>query len=429
MIYLSELRLAPRFNVSFPTLTPDGFAAPTEYNFLAYIRALEQFMYEQGWTMIGSCFKLPNLHPWKAPTREQLHHWAQQNLQPHYQSASKTRSKQANSLTIRLADTETIALDCDFHSSELMHAFVEQLHDYLLLRHDQFYTCSGKKGCKLFFRYHKESDERLPLKLGVTAYNAGFGYNPDYKQELELKSNLSTVAGLYGQLDGREVVYGPYEDYPYICATRPMDLPELTSEQLQGIAWRYNNLLYSFGMVESNNCLIQTQPQYLRTHEALCSVVFLRYLLSGAGKSVDLAAILRSIEQGEDFDLLFAWLNFAGQCQAYRIISSLYVVHEVPEQLLWVQFKRKLLSMPTSDAWSLLLSSSNRLFAKMLPEVLSLRYRIASLDLAPELLEALPWVWHYAPLPVLTLNPHVHGSVEERIMLFAQAVQQPHLTV
>ena len=73
MIYLSELRLAPRFNVSYHTLTPDGFAVPTAYNFLAYIRALEQFMYDQGWTMIGSCFKLPNLHPWKAPTSMQMH--------------------------------------------------------------------------------------------------------------------------------------------------------------------------------------------------------------------------------------------------------------------------------------------------------------------------------------------------------------------
>ena len=425
MIYLDELRLAPRFNVSTPQLTPDGYAVPTAYNFLAYIRSLEQFMYEQGWTMIGSCFKLPNLHPWKAPPREQLHKWAQQNLHPRYHY----QSQQANSLTIRLADTETIALDCDFHSSYLMHAFIEQLHDYLLLGHDQFYTCSGKKGCKIFFRYHKESAERLPMRLGVTAYNVGCGDNPDYKQELELKSNLSTVAGLYGEVEGREVVYGPYEDYPYICATRPQDLPELTAEQLLGIAWRYHNLLHSLGMVESNNCRVQTQPQYLLTHEALCSVVFLRYLLSGAGKSVDLAAVLRSIEQGENFDLLFAWLNFAGQCQAYRILSSLYVVHNVPEQLQWVQFKRQLLSLPASDAWGLILSSSNRLFAKMLPEVLSLRYRIASLDLEPEVLAALPWVWHYAPLPVLTLTPHVHASVEERIMLFAQAVQQPHLTV
>ena len=100
------------------------------------------------------------------------------------------------------------------------------------------------------------------------------------------------------------------------------------AEQLLGIQWRYLNLLYSFGMVDSNNCHISPSPQHLRTEEALCSVVFLRYLLGLEHRDGQLESILHSIEQGANYDMLLAWLNFAGQCQAYRILCSLYVATE-----------------------------------------------------------------------------------------------------
>ena len=51
----------------------------TMKEFLAHVRTLEQSMYERGWTMIGSREKVPNLHKWKDPSREEMHQWAQDN--------------------------------------------------------------------------------------------------------------------------------------------------------------------------------------------------------------------------------------------------------------------------------------------------------------------------------------------------------------
>ena len=420
MLYLDEVLLDPRFNVSASPLKPYGYAPATPKNFHEYLKALENVMFVKGWTVIGSIYKSPKLHPWKDPTRDQLHEWAQHNLS----------TGAANSLNIRLADTDTIALDCDFHYPYLMQAFVDLLRDYLLLRYSQIYTCAGKKGGKIFFRYYKSSpEERLPVRLGITAYNVYHGNEDDYKQELEIKSNVSTVAGLYGKVAGREVVYGPYAYYPYICEVRPTGLPELTAEQLLGISWRYINLLYSFGMVDNNNCRILPSPQHLRTEEALCSVVFLRHLLDYEHGDGQLESILRSIEQGANYDMLLAWLNFAGQCQAHRILCSLYVESEAPEQALWQGFKQQLLSLTPNSAWNLILSSSNRLFTLLQPEVQSLRFRLASIYGSVETLENLKWVWSYVPLQVLALSSTVQATVPERLHIFAQAVQHPHYRV
>lgn len=427
MFFLDELLLDSYFDTTAPikatTAKTGVYAPPTLPNFMAYLRNLEVGMFDLGWAVIGSYNKIPKLHPWKAPSREQLHLWAQQNL----------LSGRANSLNLRLADTATIALDCDFHSPELMQLFMQMLQDYLLLDHDQFYTCCGKKGAKIFFRYQKASpDERLPRQLGPLAYSAGHGSDVAYQQELELKSDVSTVAGLYGMVNGREVVYGPYADYKFVCHTRPMDLPLLTASQLRGIEWRYHALLHAYGMVNDNNNRVLPPPQSRFTTEALCSVVFLRYLFGKGSEAGKLDAIVRNIEQGANRDFLLVWLNFTGQFAAYRALSALYEGIPPAEVPLWQSFKQHLLSLAPIEAWNWLLSSSNWLFSLMLPEVQSLRFRLVKALRGCMIDDLYNFVWAYAPLPVFLLSSSLRTSpisFAETVRLIYAAVQQPHYRV
>ena len=426
MLFLDELLLDSYFDATAPvkltTAKTGVYAPPTLPNFMAYLRNLEVGMFDLGWAVIGSFNKIPNLHPWKAPKRELLHLWAQQNL----------LSGRANSLNLRLADTDTIALDCDFHSPELMQLFMRLLQDYLLLAPSQLYTCCGKKGGKIFFRYPKATpDERLPRQLGPTAYSAGHGNDAAYKQELELKSDVSTVAGLYGKVNGREVVYGPYADYKFVCNTRPMDLPLLTAAQLHGLTWRYHALLHAYGMADSNNNRVLPPQQSRLTTEALCSVVFLRYLFGLGNEKGRLDAMVRNIEQGANRDLLLVWLNFAGQFVAYRALSEVSAGVPPQEVGVWQRFKQKLLALPPVDAWNWLLSSSNRLFSLMMPEVQSLRFRVVQASRWSLIADISKFVWAYAPLPVLLLSVRSRGSrsFDEIAQLICEAVQRPHYRV
>ena len=76
----------------------------TPADFINLLSQVESGMYARGWTVIGSIFKASRLHPWKLPNRETIHNWTQSDL----------AAMRANALNLRLSDTNTIALDCDF---------------------------------------------------------------------------------------------------------------------------------------------------------------------------------------------------------------------------------------------------------------------------------------------------------------------------
>ncbi len=234
--------------------------------FSEYLRDLENRLYALGWTVIGSVHKLPNLHPWKLPSREQLHIWAQQDL-----------AYRANSLNLRLADTNTIALDCDFNDGGLMGEFVDRLAHLLDMPKSQIFTCTGKKGAKLFFRFQKGTrNEVLPRKLGPTVYTAGCVGMKDFKQELEIKSDLSTIAGLYGPYDpvlGDTLVYGPYENFPYIGLAAPSDLRVITMQELHVLTQLYICLVKRGGYETSLQVLTETTIDHEFTRA--CALVFI----------------------------------------------------------------------------------------------------------------------------------------------------------
>lgn len=208
-------------------------------------------MYQNGWSIIGSYFKTPKLHPWKAPSKEELASWAVSDFQ----------SGRANSINLRLTDSDVIALDCDFPSPELTQKFINALPCLLSLMPNRLYTCAGGKGCKVFFRYFSEI--QAPNKLGVTAYSP----DTNQKHELEIKTTLSTVLGMHsalGDAQGRLIDYTVYSWYPNtnsIATAKPSDLPSIRNFELLAIESLYNTLIQGAGF-----CNEQGKPLTNATH-------------------------------------------------------------------------------------------------------------------------------------------------------------------
>lgn len=213
---------------------PDGGPVSMPY-FNGYLWALAQRMYSRGWTVIGSRFKIPNLHPWKANSRSALYFWAKEDL----------NMMRANSLNLRLADTSTIALDCDFNDPKLMEEFVGEVQAFMSVPKQSLFTCSGKKGGKLFFRFMGSNLEaKPPRQLGPEVYTPGHAGEKNYKQELEIKSDLSTFAGLYGlNEEKRLIIYGPYADFPFIGDAWPEALVPITLQEIDAIEQIYRRLV------------------------------------------------------------------------------------------------------------------------------------------------------------------------------------------
>lgn len=194
-------------------------------------------MYKNGWTVIGSYFKASKLHPWKETTKEQLKQWAISDFQ----------LGRANSINLRLNDSQVIALDCDFPNEQLTKDFIKALPCVLSIMPNRPYTCAGGKGCKVFFKLHNSfySPDKLPTKLGRIAYDP----STQLKHELEIKTTLSTVLGLHSAIgDSNNILqdYRVYSAYPgtkLIAAAKPDDLPLICVKDLKAIEVLYNNLI------------------------------------------------------------------------------------------------------------------------------------------------------------------------------------------
>lgn len=205
-------------------------------------------LYEQGWTVIGSQFKSPKVAQWSTKSREELMQQAYNDFQ----------QGKANSINLRLKDSDVIAFDCDFNDPALMRDFIEVLPFVVGIQPDQYFTCSGGKGGKVFFKHLKPTygTRTLPAKLGLTAFNPN---DNNSKQELEIKRHVSTVFGMHSPIldaSGNVVdfkIYSNYGNTSHIAAPNSLaKLPIITLLDVRGVEFFYNNLLKHHDYVDSN---------------------------------------------------------------------------------------------------------------------------------------------------------------------------------
>ena len=205
-------------------------------------------LYEQGWTVIGSQFKSPKVAQWSTKSREELMQQAYNDFQ----------QGKANSINLRLKDSNVIAFDCDFNDPALMRDFIEVLPFVVGIQPDQYFTCSGGKGGKVFFKHLKPTygTRTLPAKLGLTAFNP---QDNNSKQELEIKRHVSTVFGMHSPIldaSGNVIdfkIYSNYGNTSHIAAPNSLaKLPIITLLDVRGVEFFYNNLLKHHDYVDSN---------------------------------------------------------------------------------------------------------------------------------------------------------------------------------
>lgn len=260
----------------------------------AWLEMQAMTLSSHGWTVIGSEGKTPKLHPWKNIDKGQLLQWAMENL----------RSGKANSLNLRLADSNVIALDCDFHDGVLMETFINGLTRILGLRREHLFTVVGSKGGKVFFRYAPQTEsDKPPRRLGAVAYKAGNAGNANAKQELEIKSDLSTVAGIHSKVsrptpDGHTfsdaIIYTSYQGTQSILNARPTDLQPLSRRTLDAIEDLYMSLLCKGGFVSVDDASIDQKSYQLANMSALAS-----YLLRIACRQKDGCNYCQFVEDGK----------------------------------------------------------------------------------------------------------------------------------
>ncbi len=317
----------------------------TPANFIKLLSQTENAMYARGWTVIGSVYKASRLHPWKLPNRETIHNWAQADL----------TSMRANSLNLRLSDTNTIALDCDFTQDDLMPRFLELVQQYLGLSKQDMFMCAGKKGGKLFFRFVPTfAGETPPKSLGPVAFSNGMTRDALFKQEIEVKSDLSTVAGFYGPIDGRMAIYTTYGDYPYIVTANPNDLPAIGLRELQGIEERYLNLLCSVkGMVDEWGAPIDRPERHALLYAAACSYIHLSKLqLESEHQEATVDAVLRHATSRAFYaDLMEPWLKFLGQNEACELIEALFFGAPTPMYSMSPEFETICVLTSPANYW------------------------------------------------------------------------------
>lgn len=205
-------------------------------------------LYEQGWTVIGSQFKSPKVAQWSTKSREELMQQAYNDFQ----------QGKANSINLRLKDSDVIAFDCDFNDPALMSDFIEVLPFVVGIQPDQYFTCSGGKGGKVFFKHLKPTygTRTLPAKLGLTAFNP---QDNNSKQELEIKRHVSTVFGMHSPIldaSGNVIdfkIYSNYGNTKHITSPNSIaKLPVITFLDVGDVEFFYNNLLKHHGYVDSN---------------------------------------------------------------------------------------------------------------------------------------------------------------------------------
>lgn len=178
-------------------------------------------LYKKGWEVIASVGKSPYLHPYKDIDRAQLLAWGLENIQ----------NFKANSITLRLENTDIIALDFDIYDTDLFNKIYKVFEGYF----DNLQTCRGKKGCKIFlncpFKKKLYNTFSIPSTFNDGALNSD---NKIHKQNIEIKKGLSTVYGVY-PTDSDVYLYDCMPNSEYVVNTSVYNINEVTEKQFNEI--------------------------------------------------------------------------------------------------------------------------------------------------------------------------------------------------
>ena len=176
-------------------------------------------LYSKGWEVIASVGKSPYLHPYKDIDRSQLLAWGLENIQNY----------KANSITLRLENTDIIALDFDIYDANLFNKIYKVFEGYF----DNLQTCRGKKGCKIFFNCSFKKKLYNTFSIPST-FTAGNDTNEIYKQNIEIKKGLSTVYGVY-PTDSEVYLYDCMPNSEYVVNSSIYEINEITEKQFNEI--------------------------------------------------------------------------------------------------------------------------------------------------------------------------------------------------
>ena len=178
-------------------------------------------LYKKGWDVIASVGKSPYLHPYKDIDRTQLLAWGLENIQ----------NFKANSITLRLENTDIIALDFDIYDTDLFNKIYKVFEGYF----DNLQTCRGKKGCKIFlncpFKKKLYNTFSIPSTFNDGTLNSD---NKIHKQNIEIKKGLSTVYGVY-PTDSDVYLYDCMPNSEYVVNTSVYNINEITEKQFREI--------------------------------------------------------------------------------------------------------------------------------------------------------------------------------------------------
>lgn len=192
---------------------------------------LDEF-FQAGYTPLISQFKVANLCKWKDVDRNYLYNVG----------VSFLKQGVGNSLTLRL-DKDLIALDLDFKNEELTKAFLDSWG----INIGSAYTVQGAKGCKIFARLKGKTSPCNTLKL-KTVYSSKYDFlllqNKNIKNELEIKQDLSCVAGFHSE----RLLYGFYPNTLPICSVPSFDKLPLI-EDINDISIIYDDAINACGFI------------------------------------------------------------------------------------------------------------------------------------------------------------------------------------
>ena len=192
---------------------------------------LDEF-YNAGYTPLISQFKVANLCKWKDTDKNYLYNVG----------VSFLKQGIGNSLTLRL-DNDLIALDLDFKNEELTRAFLNSWQ----MNIGEAYTTQGAKGCKIFARLKGKNGVLNTIKL-KTVYSSTDDFlklkNNNIKNELEIKQDLSCVAGFHSE----RLLYGFYPNTKPIISVPPLSQLPLI-EDINNIKVIYDDAINACGFI------------------------------------------------------------------------------------------------------------------------------------------------------------------------------------
>lgn len=191
------------------TIQDNGFTRPMHIGDLFIsLETIATHMIKNGWTVLPSQGKIPNLIKWKGIDKEELN----------AKTIDLIRAKQATSINVLMDDIDVYAIDIDFPSQKFTEKFVSIFKAHTGL--NTLYTVRGSKGLKIFLRI--KTTKKLPTVICPKVMIKERSWTEALKHEVELKHQLSTVAGLY---PGTDCLYDEYPLTASIVTAKVDDLP------------------------------------------------------------------------------------------------------------------------------------------------------------------------------------------------------------